>query len=215
MKYDAIIFDFDGTVADTGRGVKNAIKYALGQFSIPVGDESRLDYFIGPPLYEGFTHVYGVDDEMSNALVDAYRVYYGKQGVFECDPYPGMLELLGELKEAGVKLSVASSKPKHFLDMVIPFIGADKYFDCIVGPELKNHDSNKTKLVLSACKAMGVEPSKKVAMIGDRFYDIEGANAAGVTSVGVEYGYGSREEFLKYNADSIVCDMNELRNILI
>ncbi len=215
MRYKAVIFDFDGTVADTGRGVRNAIKYALKEFNIPVGDEKKLDYFIGPPLYEGFSHVYGVDEKTSEKLVDTYRIYYAKQGVFECDPYPGILELLNDLKSAGVKLAVASSKPKHFLDVVVSYIGADKYFDFIVGPELTNHEANKTQLIISACEKLGVDPDKSVAMIGDRFYDIEGANGAGVTSIGVEFGYGEKSELEKYKADFIVSDVNGLKDILL
>ncbi len=215
MKYKAIIFDFDGTVADTGRGVKNAIKHSLAAYNIPVGDESKLDYFIGPPLYEGYEHVYGLSPEFASQLVDEYRVYYSKKGIYECDLYPGMMELLKRLKESGVKLAVASSKPKHFLDSMVSFIGADKYFDFVIGPELTNHNADKTTLVLSACKALGVEPSKDVAMIGDRFYDIDGANGAGVTSVGITFGYGSFEELADHKADIIVNSVEELKKAVL
>lgn len=215
MKYEAVIFDFDGTVADTGRGVKNAIKHALDTYGIPVGDESKLDYFIGPPLYEGFEHVYDLKPDFASQLVDEYRVYYSEKGVYECDLYPGMMELLKDLKKSGIKLAVASSKPKHFLDKVVSFIGADKYFDFVIGPELTNHNANKTTLVLSACEALGVIPSKKVAMIGDRFYDIDGANGAGVTSVGITFGYGSFEELAQHKADIIVNSVEELKKAVL
>lgn len=215
MKFEAVIFDFDGTVADTGRGVKNAIKHALNTYNIPVGDEAGLDYFIGPPLYEGFEHVYGLTPEFASRLVDEYRVYYSEKGVYECDLYPGLMEFLKKLKESGVKLAVASSKPKHFLDTVVSFIGADKYFDFVIGPELTNHNANKTTLILSACEALGVSPSKKVAMIGDRFYDIEGASGAGVTSVGITFGYGSYEELSEHGADIIVSSVEELKKAVL
>ncbi|NLL62632.1 MAG: HAD hydrolase-like protein [Ruminococcaceae bacterium] len=215
MKYEAVIFDFDGTVADSSLGIKNSIKFALKVFDIPVGDEAKLDSFIGPPLYESFESAYGVDSELSSKLVDTYRVYFADKGVFECEVFPGFLEILKELKEQGVKLAVASSKPKHFLDIAVSHIGADEFFDSVKGPDLKNYESNKTQLILEACKDLGVRPSKRIAMVGDRSYDIEGANSAGVTSIGVEYGFGSREEFLEHNADLIVATIEDLKKAIV
>jgi len=215
MRFDYVIFDFDGTVADTGLGVKNAVKYAVREHGIPVGDESKLDYFIGPPLYDGFEHVYGVSPELANDLVDTYRVYYAEKGVYECEVYSGTMELLKELKEAGVKVAVASSKPKHFLDVAIPYIGADKYFDFIVGPELKNHNSNKSVLITKAMELMGAKDKSRVVMLGDRKYDIEGAHEVGVSAVGIEYGYGSKEELENAGADFIASSVENLKNILL
>lgn len=198
-KYSAVLFDFDGTLANTSRGIKNSIRYALGEKNIPVGDESRLNYFIGPPLYDGFSHVYGADAELSEELVRLYRVYYGKSGVYECELYPGVQDMLEALKQDGLQLGVVSSKPKHFLDMAVPHLNIESYFTTVVGPELKNKNADKSFLIRQALKQMGVE--RGVIMVGDRFYDIEGARRAGVTAVGVTYGFGSEEELQKAGAD--------------
>lgn len=211
--FDAVIFDFDGTVVDTGEGVRNAVRYALNQYDMPV-IEDRLNEFLGPPLYLTFEAQYGVTPEFASTLVDTYRVYYSEKGVYECELYPGMRDLLETLKQNGVKLAVASSKPQHYLDLAIPFLGLEEFFDAVIGPELKNHNSDKTRLVLSACEALGVEPDKRVAMIGDRFYDIEGAKKAGVTSVAFLAGYGSREEFDEYDPDIVVEDAAALKKAL-
>lgn len=215
MNYNAVIFDFDGTVADTGKGVKNSVKYALNVHGIPVGDETLLDRFIGPPLYESFEKLYNVSPEKADELVDTYRIYYAKKGVYELTPYPGMIELLSALKSAGIKTAVASSKPKHFLDVAVPHIGADKYFDYIIGPELKNHNSDKSSLITSALSVLCEDAGKHIAMVGDRFYDIEGAKAVGVTSVGVTFGYGEREELSLSGADFIVSNTDELKALLL
>lgn len=212
--FEAVIFDFDGTVADTGLGVKNAIRYALNEYKMPVY-EDRLDEFLGPPLYLTFENMYNISKELASDIVDTYRVYYSKKGVYEVEAYPGMLDLLADLKKAGVKLAVASSKPKHYLDVGIPYIGVDKYFDAVVGPDLKNTEPNKTQLVLKACDMLGVTPSKNIAMIGDRSFDMVGANTAGVTSVGILFGFGKEEELKENNADKIAKDIKELRDILL
>lgn len=212
MRFKAVIFDFDGTVADTGRGVRNSIKYAVGEFGIPVGDEAALDYFIGPPLYESFEHVYGVDSGTAAKLVDTYRVYYADKGIYELDAYPGLLDLLSSLKASGVKLSVASSKPLHFLKTAVDTVGATEFFDYIIGPELNNHEADKSELISNALNAIGITEDnyKDVVMVGDRFYDIEGAKSVGIPSVGITFGYGKRPELENAGADKIVDSVEEL-----
>lgn len=213
MKFDAVIFDFDGTVADTGEGVRNAVRYALNRYGMPVM-EDRLNEFLGPPLYLTFEDQYGVTPEFANELVDVYRVYYSEKGVYECAAYPGMIDLLKTLKEQGVRVAIASSKPQHYLDISVPYVGADRYLDAVVGPELQNHNSNKTRLIRSACEALGVTPGRNVAMIGDRFYDIDGAKEAGVSAIAVLYGFGSREELEAHSPDVIAEDVTALKKAL-
>ncbi len=217
MRFKAVIFDFDGTIADTGRGVRNSIKYAVGEFGIPVGDESDLDYFIGPPLYESFEHVYGVDSEMAAKLVDTYRVYYADKGIYELDAYPGLLDLLATLNSSGVRLAVASSKPLHFLKTAVDTVGATQYFDFIIGPELNNHEADKSELIRSALNALNIEEDdyKDVVMVGDRFYDMEGAKSVGIPSVGITFGYGKRHELEGAGADKIVDSVEELSAYLL
>ena len=103
---------------------------------------------------------------------------------------------------------------QHYLDVAIPYLGIEKYFDAVIGPELKNHKADKTRLVLAACEALGVLPDKNVAMIGDRFYDIDGANAAGVFSVAFLLGYGSREELEEHHPDAVAEDVAALKKAL-
>lgn len=209
---EAVLFDFDGTLADTSRGIKNSIKYALAEKQIPVGDESRLNYFIGPPLYDGFSHVYGADEKLSEELVHLYRVYYAKSGVYECELYPGVRDMLDDLRKAGLRLGVVSSKPKHFLDMAVPHLGIAPYFTTVVGPELKNKNADKSFLIHQALDQMG---AGSAAMIGDRFYDIEGARRAGVTAVGVTYGFGTEEELKQAGADYLAQTPQDIYKFIV
>ncbi|MEG1316805.1 MAG: HAD hydrolase-like protein, partial [Oscillospiraceae bacterium] len=114
-KYKVVLFDFDGTFVDSGTGILNSVEYALEKHSIPLGDRSRLNYFIGPPLYVGFNHLYGVEGEECDSLVDAYRERYKEKGVFEFEIYDGIVELIEELKGSGIKVGVASAKPEVFI----------------------------------------------------------------------------------------------------
>jgi len=209
----AVLFDWDGTVADTRPGIFNSVRYAIGQYGIADKPDDELRYFIGPSLYDGFEHVFGVSPELANELTDTYRVYYRDKGIFECNVYEGVGDLLRELHDAGVKTAVVSSKPKEFLDRLVEHFGLAEHLDAVVGPAMDNHNSNKTVLVNQALKELMLLPST-VAMIGDRHFDMEGAKAAGVNAVGVLYGYGTEEELCKAGADAICDQVADLRGFL-
>lgn len=210
----AVLFDWDGTVADTRPGIFNSVRYAIGQYGIADKPDDELRYFIGPPLYDGFEHVFGVSPELANELTETYRVYYRDKGIFECNVYEGVGDLLRELHDAGVKTAVVSSKPKEFLDRLVEHFGLADHLDAVVGPAMDNHNSNKTVLVNQALKELMLLPST-VAMIGDRHFDMEGAKAAGVNAVGVLYGYGTEEELCKAGADAICDQVADLRGFLL
>lgn len=210
----AVLFDWDGTVADTRPGIFNSVRYAIGQYGIADKPDDELRYFIGPPLYDGFEHVFGVSPELANELTDTYRVYYRDKGIFECNIYDGVGDLLRKLHDAGVKTAVVSSKPKEFLDRLVEHFGLADHLDAVVGPAMDNHNSNKTVLVNQALKELMLLPST-VAMIGDRHFDMEGAKAAGVNAVGVLYGYGTEEELCKAGADAICDQVADLRGFLL
>jgi len=209
----AVLFDWDGTVADTRPGIFNSVRYAIGQYGIADKPDDELRYFIGPPLYDGFEHVFGVSPELANELTDTYRVYYRDKGIFECNVYEGVGDLLRELHDAGVKTAVVSSKPKEFLDRLVEHFGLAEHLDAVVGPAMDNHNSNKTVLVNQALKELMLLPST-VTMIGDRHFDMEGAKAAGVNAVGVLYGYGTEKELCKAGADAICDQVADLRGFL-
>ena len=210
----AVLFDWDGTVADTRPGIFNSVRYAIGQYGIADRPDDELRYFIGPPLYDGFEHVFGVSPELANELTDTYRVYYRDKGIFECNVYDGVGDRLRELHDAGVKTAVVSSKPKEFLDRLVEHFGLAEHLDAVVGPAIDNHNSNKTVLVNQALKELMLLPST-VAMIGDRHFDMEGAKAAGVNAVGVLYGYGTEEELCAAGADAVCEQVADLRGFLL
>lgn len=209
----AVFFDWDGTVADTRPGIFNSVRYATEKLGLPDKADEDLQYFIGPPLYDGFEHVYGVDSELAVTLTDTYRVYYRDKGIYECSIYDGVGDLLVSLRNAGIKTAVVSSKPKEFLDRLVEHYDLTDYFDAVVGPAMDNHNSNKTVLVNTALKEMMLLPSS-AAMVGDRHFDMEGAKAAGVTAIGVLYGYGEEAELQAAGANFICPTVKDLKNLL-
>lgn len=108
------IFDFDGTLADTGAGVFASVQYALRSMGEPELDSETLKYFIGPPLETSFSVKCGLDSERCHEAVEKYREYYSTKGIYELEFFPSTLQTLRELKAAGVKTAVGSSKPELF-----------------------------------------------------------------------------------------------------
>ena len=214
-KYRCVLFDFDGTVVNTGEGILRSLQYSFEQMGDEIPPMEDLKKFIGPPVYYSFTHFYGVSEEDVGEYIRKYRERYKKKGIYESELYSGVKELLIELKNKGVLLGVASSKPEHLIYSVADYLGITDLFDAIVGVKVddSNH-SSKTGLILEAMKQLGVSDSRDVLMVGDRCFDIDGATGAGVDSCGALWGFGDEEEFRAHNATYIVSKAEEILNLV-
>lgn len=213
--YDYVIFDFDGTVADTGEGILKSLQYSFEQMGHEVPDLSDLKKFIGPPIHYSYVTFYGIDESEVEQYIKKYRERYRKIGIFECFVYDGVIETIKELRKNGVKIGIASSKPIKLIFDVMDYLKITEYFDAVVGTQFddSNHPG-KTDLVLESMKKLSDGDKKRTLMVGDRFFDIDGAKGAGVDSVGVTYGYGSREEFEEHGATYIIDNAKELLKIV-
>ena len=111
-----MIFDFDGTLCNTGEGVMKSAKYALEAFGYSVPENlNELSYFVGPPLLITFQEKYGADPAKAAELVNKYRERYNEKGLYESKLYDGIEKLLKALKNDGFKLAIASSKPQKYV----------------------------------------------------------------------------------------------------
>lgn len=213
-EYNYVIFDFDGTVVDTGEGILKSLQYSFEQMGHEVPSMEDLKRFIGPPVHYSYTHFYGIREDEVGSYIRKYRERYTEKGIYECHMYQGVSELIDALKEKGVKVGVASSKPLRLIYAVADHLNITDKFDAIVGVRVddSNH-STKTGLVLEAMEQLGAKEKEKVLMVGDRCFDIDGAKGAGVASCGVLWGYGSEDEFRKHEADYIVEKAEEILGI--
>lgn len=210
-----ILFDLDGTITDPGEGITNSVAYSLHTYGIEVADKRELYPFIGPPLFASYMKYYGFSEEKALEAVDRYREYYSVKGVFECSLYSGMEELLKALNDEGKTLIVATSKPEHFARQVLAHFGVEKYFHHLAGATMDSHRIEKADIIRLALSDLGVTDTEKVVMIGDREFDVLGAKENETASIGVTYGYGSREELEKAGAD-VICDtVEELASVLL
>ena len=204
-KFDYVIFDFDGTVADTGEGILKSLQYSFVAMGDPAPDLSDLKKFIGPPVYYSYTTFYGVSEDKVDLYVKKYRERYSEKGIYESKVYDGIVELVNSLKENNIKVGIASSKPERLIYAVADYLGITELFDAIVGVKSDNSKhSSKAGLIAQAMENMGATDKAKVLMVGDRMFDIDGAHEAGIKCCGALWGFGSEEEFKEYNAEYIV-----------
>ena len=193
-KYDVILFDLDGTLTDPGMGITNSVMHALKKYGIEVEDRKTLYKFIGPPLIESFEKYYGFSHEEAVKSVDYYREYYRDKGIYENTVYDGIEKLLVYLSENGKKIILATSKPEPFAKEILRHFGLDKYFLFAAGSTMSETRTNKAEVIEYALAECGITDKSSVVMVGDREHDIIGANRNSVDSIGVLFGYGSREE---------------------
>ena len=216
--YKYLLFDLDGTITKSEEGIFNCIKYALDWAGIPYPEYSVFRSFIGPSLYDSFVREFGMDDARAKEMVAKYRERYNVEGLFEAEVYDGVADTLGALKDKGCILSVATSKPTEPTLRILEKFDVKKYFDVVVGSNPDGTGSDKKYIISQVIgelkKNHGLTEdmieSGQVVMIGDRRYDIEGGKSCGLQTVGVLYGYGSREEFEAAGADHIIENPQEL-----
>lgn len=212
------LFDLDGTLTDPKVGITTCVQYALHSFGIEEPDLDKLEPFIGPPLKDSFMEFYGMDEKQAGRAIEKYRERFSETGLFENEIYPGIAPMLKTLNEKGFLLAVASSKPTVFVEKILEHFGIRQYFKAVVGSELDGRRTDKDQVVQEAlCQLFGQEPVRcqEVYMIGDRRFDVEGARAMKVESIGVTYGYGGLEELKEARADYIVESVEELRELLL
>lgn len=216
MKYKYILMDMDGMICDSARGILTSLKYALDSLRIETPDLSGFTQFLGPPIRDSFRKHFNLEGEQLEEAVAKYRERYIPIGMFENDLYPGIYDLIKDLKADGRKIILATGKVHDMAAKILEHFDLLKYFDFVAGCELDGSRSYKNEIIEYALENMdALHEKEKVVMIGDRYHDISGAAKAGIASVGVLYGYGTREELEEHNADYIVESVAELRALLM
>ena len=201
--YRVVLFDLDGTITDPGIGITNSVAYALEKFGIHTTCRSSLYRFIGPPLQDSFRTFYGFSEEDSKKAVNRYREYYSRTGIYENEVYDGVREMLISLKTSGRAVVLATSKPELYALQILQHFKLMSYFDRVCGANMDGTRAKKVEVIAYALQTYPDVPLRDVIMVGDREHDIKGAAEAGISSLGVTYGYGSREELASAGATYI------------
>lgn len=213
--YRTILFDLDGTLTDSSPGILNSVKYALEKMNWEIPDDAVLNKFLGPPLTDSFAEFCGMDGERSYNAAAIYRERYRDYCVIENSLYDGIYDVLEQLSGAGKILAVATTKPKNMAEKIISHFGIRKFFTAVCGAAPDGANGKKADIIRNALAACGEDDLEQALMIGDRFYDIEGARTVGIASVGALYGYGSRSELEEAGADYIASEPKDIVKIIL
>lgn len=195
-----LLFDLDGTLTDSRRGIFNCLRHALTAHGLPMPPEDGLLWCIGPPIQESLRKLIGPDaQELFESVLISYRERYASIGLFENELYPDIVEALEDARSRGHTLHVATSKAEVYAKRIIPHFGLDEYFTSVTGSELDGTRADKAEVIAHILKREGIDP-KQAIMIGDREHDMIGANKNGIPAIGALWGYGSGRELIESGA---------------
>lgn len=195
-----ILFDLDGTLTDSGEGIINCAQMTLERFGLPVPSREEMRVFVGPPLGDTFIK-FGVPPERTQEAIDIFRSRYVPIGKYENHPYPGIRKLLEALKAQGHKLFVATSKPEVTAVEVLEHFDLAKYFNLVCGASLDQSRTTKDAVIAFLLEQNG--RIDNAVMVGDTAFDVVGAAAHGIPTIGVAWGYGEAEDMKKAGATAI------------
>lgn len=242
-KYHYLLFDLDGTLTDSKQGIIKCVQYSLGKMGREIPPTEKLLCFIGPPLLFSFQEYCGMSKEEAEMATRFYRERYSVEGLFENEVYFGIPEVLKKFKKAGYVLAIATSKPEEYLVRILAHFHLEEYFTVISGSGLSGERNSKAEVIADALCQLAVWKEKEgefyqgknrknyrgqkvneqvwkeiketAIMIGDRHYDIEGANACGIDSLGIHYGYAEQGELKAAGAVYEVDTVEELGRFFI
>lgn len=197
----AIFIDLDGTLIDPKVGITQSIQHALRELDTDVPDSNDLTWCIGPPLWNSFRVLMGERADVNEAVA-LYREHYIDTGMYDADVYDGIGEMLTDLRGTGLPVYVATSKPHVYANTITEHFGIAHFIDGLFGSELDGTNSDKTDLLAHALAETGADPFKSV-MIGDRRFDIEGAQNNDICSLGALWGYADEGELHIAEADAL------------
>lgn len=209
----AVLFDLDGTVLDSQTGVFRSIEYAMNKLHLTMPPQSDLIAFLGPPIHQGFTTVCHVPPHLVEDAVTYYREYYNDVGKFEASIYAGIADTLQRIRQDGKRCYITTSKPQVFAKQILSHFGITDLFDEIYGCELDGTRSEKADVLAYCLEQQGLK-SGEVILVGDRLYDVNGAQKLSMECVGILYGYGTREELEAAGATYICDNTDELYTLL-
>ncbi len=193
-------------------GITRSIQFALGKLDHEVPDSGDLVWCIGPPLLQSLEKMLGNPQRAITAL-ELYRERFSATGLYENRLYPGIMDTLASLAEAGRPLFIATSKPTVYARRIVDHFSIGEYFEDVFGSGLDGTNSDKTDLLKHALEKTGADPLQ-ATMVGDRSHDMIGARRNKMSAVGVLYGYGGEDELRAAGAQRLSPTTRELAKIL-
>ena len=203
-----VLFDLDGTLTQSEEGIWNCARHTLREMGRPEPDEATLRKFIGPPLMWSFQNLAGMTEEEALEAQVIYRKRYNTVGLFENRVYPGIRYALRCLRKAGFHLGIVTGKPEGPTVRILEHFGLAGFFESVICAT--DNKADKEEMIRKSLP----EGYGEAWMVGDRKFDMEGGQRAGIHTLGVTYGYGSEEELTESGAERLARSPREIAEIL-
>ena len=208
-----VIFDMDGTLADTSEGIFNSIRYTQKMMNLPEISYEQMLSHVGPPMEESYARNFGLSGELLKRAVQYHKEYAMQKGYRELKVYNGIIDLLEKMRNTGIRTAVATLKAQTTAEKI-----ANEYFpdlfDVVIGTDLEN-PLTKAEMLIKCIDKFQLSKSDAV-LVGDSIYDANGAAEAGIDFVAVTYGFGFQaNEAIPANHITVANGPNDLIKILI
>ena len=185
-----VIFDLDGTLTDSADGIVSSFRHALGQIGVAMPEGDLVSRIVGPPMHHTLSAM-GLG-EHTDAAIAAYRAEYTTRGWAMNSLFDGVSLLLADLRAAGIRLAVATSKAEPTARRILAHFRLDQHFEVVAGATVDGNRTTKADVLAHALAQLQPLP-ERVLMVGDRLHDVEGAAAHGIDAVVVGWGYGQAD----------------------
>jgi HAD superfamily hydrolase (TIGR01509 family) len=209
-----IIWDFDGTLADTRPVIEAGMDHALQALGLDPGLRETWLTCVGLPVEDGIAHTFGPLGLDLAEVLRVYRTFNYQAHEHMITGFAGMTELLAELRTLGMPLAIASSKRGLHLRRQLRALGWEGWFDPIITPDEVQAGKPDPESLALCLAAHGLAPRDAV-MVGDTPFDLDMAQRAGVPSVAVGHGFSSRSAMAAYAPLAFAPDTAALRDILL
>ncbi len=207
----AILWDLDGTLLDTLNDLADSVNVSLSAFGFPTHSREKIRSFVGNGVYKLIARAVpaGTDEASETAVREFFQKHYGEHANDTTAPYPGILPLLRELRDAGVKMAVVSNKPdfatkdlvrQHFGDLIPAAVGGRD------GVPVKP----AREMVQLGLDALGVTAENAV-YIGDSEVDVQTAKNAGMRGIFVDWGFRDESVLRQAGAQTVAHTAEQLR----
>jgi phosphoglycolate phosphatase len=212
-KFQLLVFDWDGTLADSEACIIDAMQLASAEAELPRCDDTKIRDVIGLSLENAIEKLFPeTETVVRKSVADRYREFYFSTSTSSVPVFEGVVETLEKLNQENYFLAVATGKSRRGLDRSLIETGLDKYFDttrCADETLSKPHP----QMLLEIIDFYGLQAANAL-MIGDSEYDLQMANNAGAGSVAVSYGVHDIERLQLCNPLGVIHHITELTDFL-
>lgn len=213
--YKLAIFDFDGTLVDSAPGIIDVMRQVVDEYELHEDILTKWRDLVGVPLGKQMEIIFpNHTEEFWLEVADRYRAIYDGKTIEICPLFPDLISMLNSLRDAGIKISIASSKRRPLIEVVLDHHRLSPYFSLVVGATDITHHKPHPESVHHTIKTLGVQHADTV-VIGDSIYDLEMARNAGVDAIGVTTGIHSRDILTTANPLYIVDSLDEVSRIIL